>query len=231
MKYPLLIRKALFSALLPLFALITLVIGCKNLPQNQATNAQAEPSPTVEQTKPTNAAETPRFAVAEVCGLTEKLGQRSPYSALIGRKWIKDGKGDGEWDYGCGFNQDVKFVDDGNASISSDYSAIGGKDDVKYITVEYTANNFTLSEAKELAYRKEYLGFLNRLSKHLYGVELPSIAQEQILGKKDLNKANTGLQVGTGWINISFNGPAPKVVSIDVHFHESKEAYDKYKDQ
>lgn len=223
--------KPLFSLTFSLLVLLTLALSCKNPSQNQATNTQAETPPTVEQTRPTETAEAPRFAVSEVCGLTEKLGQGSPYSALVGRKWIKDGKGDGEWDYGCGFNQDIKFVDDGNASISSNYSAIGGKDDVKYITVEYTANIFSLPEAKELAYRKEYLGFLNKLSKQLYGVELPTTAQEQILGKKNLNKANTGLQVGTGWINISFNGSAPKKVDIDIHFHESKEAYDKFKDK
>lgn len=226
--------RPLFAVCVPFFILFLVILGCK---PNPSSNGQT-PNQSIPETKKSEVVEQPetssqgRFEITEICNLPKEVAPNTPFGRLGGGRWARTSNFDQAWDYDCeGDTGFLKSEENEKGTIALEYGAIGGPNDVKYLSVEYTATRFNGLDKSELEHRKSYVDFVDRISKRLFNEPLPDSVKKQLLGTKDIRKEDSGTPVGSGYVNTSVNLTNNKVVMTDIHFFESKDVFDKYKDK
>lgn len=210
---------------------IAVVLGCSNTNStNQANSASTSNMREHEQQKDVPS-KTSLFDVNQVCSLPAQVGAGTPYQNLSGRKWERSNIMEEEWDYGCKGNEFYSLSEDDKGDVTIEYDAIGGKNDIKYITIEYMAIRYAGLDRSEMSLREGYVGFLDKISRHYFGEALPKKTREQMLGRQSFDKKDTGTAIGPGYVNLSINYPTKMAVSIDVHFFDGKDSFEKYKNK
>ncbi len=138
-------------------------------------------------------------------------------------------------DFGCNGGKDsTKLKDDGNVDITAEYDAIGNADVVHYVSVEYTAMQYSGQTPDEKKLRQEYADFCDKLSEKFYGVKLPEKFKKRLLDESTYSQSGTANEyaekVGSGYVNLSSNKNKTVMIMLDVHFFSSEDEYKKYKD-
>ena len=164
--------------------------------------------------------------------MPRKLVPGTTIGDLGGGSWESSNTMDEEWDYGCeGGVASTKIDDPERGTIIFEYSVIGGPTSVNYISIEYTATRFHGLDRSEMEHRRAYVDFADKVSKRLLNAPLPETVKNQLLGSKDVKKEQSGAPVGPGYVNTSVSVSQNKNVSIDIHFYEGGESYERNKDK
>lgn len=150
--------------------------------------------------------------------------------------WGKFGETGGELDYGCNGGKDfIKLLDDGSNDITAEYGAIGGPQNVHYVTAEYMALQYSGQTTTERKLREQYAEFCDKLSEKFYGVKLPAKFRKRLLDETAYSDSGTANEyaekAGSGYVNLSSNKNGTKMILLDVHFFSSEDEYKRYKDE
>jgi hypothetical protein len=175
------------------------------------------------------------FTTNIICSLPRQVASGTPFADLGGGSWGKWGDSNGELDYGCNGGKDsIRLKDDGNVDITAEYGVIGGSQNPHYVSVEYTAYQYTGQTAEEKILRRQYADFCDKLSVKFYGMKLPDKFKKRILDESTYSSSGTANEyaekVGTGYVNLSSNKNKTLMYMLDVHFFSSELEYKKYKD-
>jgi len=176
------------------------------------------------------------FAANVVCSLPQQVAPNTPFANLGGGTWGRWGDSNGELDYGCNGGKDsITLKDDGNVNITAEYGAIGGPQIAHYISVEYSAFQYTGQTPTEKQLRQQYADFCDKLSEKLYGVKLPAQFRRRLLDESTYSPTSTANEyaekVGSGYVNLSSNKNKALMIMLDVHFFSSEAEYKAYKDE
>ena len=228
---------------LPFLILILFVSSCSNLKERENRTSPSStpvtstsPSANPNSNQSTSGLMPQNFAANGVCSLPQQVAPNTPFANLGGGAWGRWGDSNGELDYGCNGGKDsVTLKDDGNVNITAEYGAIGGPQTVHYISVEYSAFQYTGQTPAEKQLRQQYADFCDKLSEKLYGVKLPAKFRKRLLDESTYSPTSPANEyaekVGSGYVNLSSNKNKALMIMLDVHFFSSEAEYTTYKDE
>lgn len=217
---------------LPALIMFLCVIGCVSSNKQENGSLRAPKS----QRGPTSSsdANSSPFALNVVCSLPKKAFRNTPFARLGGGSWGKWNDSGGELDYACnGGTDSIKLKKTDESDITAEYGVIGGANQVRYVSAEYTAFQYLGQTRDERVLRREYVDFCDKLAELLYGQKLSKGFRERMLNESRYSPSGTANEyaekIGSGYLTLSSNRNKSLMFQIHLQFFPSEAIYRRFK--